>query len=175
MVSGKTTTKSKKDAEREAPTAAKATKSANLKASHKKWGKQVIDQGFCIIPSILFRAQERIGIDPNQLNVLLQICDYWWDHKRRPYISKETIAKRVGLSARSVQRHMAELEKAGLLRRVERRATNGGRQANEFDLSGLVEKLKKIAPDFEEAKEMKRQAGSRGGIAAARGLAPIPS
>jgi predicted transcriptional regulator len=135
-------------------------------ASDKKWGKAVMKQGFCIIPSILLRAQQRLGLNPTQLAVLLQLCDYWWDHGRKPYPSKEKIGERLGLSARQVQRYVADLEGAGLLRREERFASNGGRLSNEYDLTGLVEKLKKLAPEFEAAKEAKRQAGRRGGLKA---------
>ena len=124
-------------------------------------------QGFCIIPSLLLRAQQRLGLNPTQLAVLLQLCDYWWDHERKPYPSKERIAERLGLGPRQVQRYMAELEKAGLLQRNKRTAENGGRLSNEYDLSGLVEKLKKIAPEMEEAKALKRQAAKRGGLKAA--------
>lgn len=139
-----------------------------VQSSDKKWGRAVMKQGFCIVPSILLRAQRRLGLNPTQLAVLMQLCDYWWDHTRKPYPSKETIGERLGLSARQVQRYMADLEAAGLLTRNERYAKNGGRLSNEYDLSGLVEKLKKIAPDFEEAKEVKRQASRRGGLKAAQ-------
>ena len=71
------------------------------------------------------------------------------------------------MSARQVQRYMADLEGAGLLTRNDRFATNGGRLSNEYDLSGLVAKLKQIAPEFEQAKEVKRQASRRGGLKAA--------
>lgn len=138
-----------------------------VQSSDKKWGKVVMKQGFCIIPSILLRAQRRLGLNPTQLAVLMQLCDYWWDHMRKPYPSKETIGERLGLGPRQVQRYMADLEAAGLLTRNERYAKNGGRLSNEYDLSGLVERLKKIAPDFEEAKEVKRQASRRGGLQAA--------
>ncbi len=137
-----------------------------VQSSDKKWGKEVMKQGFCIVPSILLRAQRRLGLNPTQLAVLLQLCDYWWDPARKPYPSKETIGERLGLSARQVQRYMAALEAAELLTRNERYAKNGGRLSNEYDLSGLVEKLKKIAPDFEEAKQVKRQASRRGGLKA---------
>lgn len=137
-----------------------------VQSSDKKWSKEVMKQGFCIVPSILLRAQRRLGLNPTQLAVLLQLCDYWWDPARKPYPSKETIGERLGLSARQVQRYMAALEAAELLTRNERYAKNGGRLSNEYDLSGLVEKLKKIAPDFEEAKQVKRQASRRGGLKA---------
>ena len=136
-------------------------------SSDKKWGKLVMQQGFCIIPSILLRAQQRLGLNPTQLAVLMQLCDFWWDDTRKPYPSKATISERMGLSPRQVQRYMAELETAGLLTRHDRYANSGSRLSNEYDLSGLVEKLKKIAPEFEAAKEVKRQASRRGGLKAA--------
>jgi len=74
------------------------------------------------------------------------------------------LSERLGLSPRQVQRYLAELEAAGLVRRIERHATNGGILSNEYDLSGLVERLKKIAPDIEAANAVKKQATRRGGL-----------
>lgn len=132
--------------------------------SDKKWGKAVMKLGFCIIPSVLLRAQQRLGLNPTQLAVLLQLADYWWSKDRKPYPSKQALSDRLGLSPRQVQRYIAELEAAGLVKRNERRATNGGILSNEYDLSGLVDRLKKIAPDIEAANEVKKQATRRGGI-----------
>lgn len=56
--------------------------------SDKKWGKAVMKLGFCIIPSMLLRAQQRLGLNPTQLAVLLQLADYWWSQDRKPYPSK---------------------------------------------------------------------------------------
>jgi predicted transcriptional regulator len=134
------------------------------KASDKKWGKSVMKLGFCVIPSVLLRAQQRLGLNPTQLAVLLQLADYWWDQGRKPYPSKQALSERLGLSPRQIQRYIAELEAAGLVKRIERHATNGGKLSNEYDLSGLVERLKKITPEIEAANEMKRAATRRGGI-----------
>ena len=49
---------------------------------------------------------------------------------------------------RQLQRHIAELERAGLVRRIERRAPNKGKLSNEYDLSGLVTRLAAIEPEF---------------------------
>jgi predicted transcriptional regulator len=134
----------------------------------KKWGKLVLKQGFCLIPSLLLRAaKERLGLSARHQMVLLQLCDYWWDHDRKPYPSRETIGARLGLGPRQVQRYMADLEKAGLVSRNARYARNRGRLSNEYDLSGLVERLKKIAPELEQAKALKRHAIKRGGLKAA--------
>lgn len=133
-------------------------------ASDKKWGNAVMKLGFCIIPSMLLRAQQRLGLNPTQLAVLLQLADYWWDQNRKPYPSKQALSDRLGLGPRQIQRYIAELETAGLVKRIERRAAHRGKLSNEYDLSGLVERLQKLAPEIEEANEQKRQATRKGGV-----------
>lgn len=68
------------------------------------------------------------------------------------------LAERLGLSPRQVQRHIADLETAGLVERVERRAPHGGKLTNVYDLGGLVKRLKKLEPDFRKVEEDARKA-----------------
>ena len=149
------------------------------RASEKKWGKEVIALGFCIVPSLLLRAQNRLGLNPTQLAVLMQLCDFWWERDRKPYPGKAVLAERLGLSARQVQRHIADLETAGLVKRVERRAIHGGKLTNMYDLGGLVTRLKKLEPEFrevDEAAKTARRAVSRRGYRRSRtGGAAKPS
>ncbi|MFO1315497.1 MAG: helix-turn-helix domain-containing protein [Burkholderiales bacterium] len=133
-------------------------------SSQRKWGKDVMKLGFSILPSLIFRAQQRLGLNPTQLVVLLQIADYWWDQNRKPYPSLETLSLRIGLKPRQIRRYLADLEKAGFLKRIERRAAHRGKLSNEYDLSGLVAKLKKLQPEFRDADEAKRQVSRRGGL-----------
>ncbi|MCF6319866.1 MAG: helix-turn-helix domain-containing protein [Proteobacteria bacterium] len=121
------------------------------KSSEKKWGKIVIQCGFCIVPSLLFRAQKRLGLNSQQLIILLQLADFWWDKSRKPYPAVGTIAERIGLSQRQTRRHIAALEKAGFIKRIQRTAVHKGKLSNEYDLTGLVDKLRKLAPEFKEA------------------------
>ena len=140
------------------------TKGVSSQVSDKKWGRAVMKLGFSIIPSLLLRAQQRLGLNPTQLAILLQIADYWWDHDRKPYPSKQTLSQRLGLSPRQIQRHIAELEAAGLVRRIERRAAHRGKLSNEYDLSGLVDRLKKLEPEIRRVQEMQRQVTRPGGL-----------
>lgn len=134
------------------------------RSSEKKWGKAVCGLGFSIIPSLIFRAQARLGLNATQLAVLLQLADYWWDQERHPYPSKTTLGERLQLSPRQVQRYIAELETAGFVRRIDRFASHKGRLSNHYDLSGLVAKLKKLEPEFREAEDRKKQVSKRGGL-----------
>jgi predicted transcriptional regulator len=122
-----------------------------------------MDLGFCIVPSLLLRAQARLGLNPTQLAVLLHLVDHWWDVSRKPYPSKQRLADRLKLGPRQVQRYIAELEKAGLVQRLERSAPHRGKLSNAYDLSGLVQRLGEFEPDFrqveEEVKANRRAAG----------------
>lgn len=140
---------------------------STLKASEKKWGVEVMKvNGFCMVPSLLFHAQQRLGINPVQLCIILHLADHWWDVDRKPYPSKSLLAERLQMSARQVQRQIAELEKAGLVKRISRTAAHRGKLTNAYDLSGLVNRLKELEPDFrevkEEAKEKKEAVAKRG-------------
>lgn len=139
----------------EQPPSAKIIKLSQLKAgkaSERKWGKPVMELGFCIVPSLLLRAQQRLKLNPTQLAVLMHLADYWWDVDRKPFPSKKTLGNRLGLSARQVQRYTADLEAMGLVQRVERRARHKGKLSNEYDLSGLVKRLKELEPEFREVE-----------------------
>lgn len=130
------------------------------RASERKWGKKVLERGFCIIPSLLLRGQRRLGLNSSQLALLLHLADFWWDVDRKPWPSKRSLGERLNLRPRRVQTIVAELEKAGFVRRV-KRSDHRGQRSNEYDLTGLVLKLKALEPDFrkadEEASARKRQ------------------
>jgi DNA-binding transcriptional ArsR family regulator len=114
-------------------------------------------------------AQRKLNITALQMAVLLQILEHWWEAERAPYPSKETIAHRLDMSARQVQRHIAALEKAGYVRRRERKAVNRGQLSNFYEFDGLVAALKRIEPEVAQAF-----AESRGSAyaATARGVKP---
>jgi hypothetical protein len=126
-----------------------------------------MELGFCIVPSLLLRAQRRLALNPTQLAVLMHLADYWWEVDRKPYPSKKTLGERLGIGPRQVQRYVAELEEAGLVRRIERTAAHRGKISNEYDLSGLVKRLKELEPEFREVEnevKARRRAVSRPGV-----------
>ena len=128
----------------------------NRKASERKFGKPVMELGFCIVPSLLIQGQARLGLSAQQLNVLLHLLDMWWDKENKPFPTKDRIAERMNVSSKTVQRHVAELEKSGLVQRIYRTRPGRGRTSNEYDLSGLVERLKEIETDFRKARDEAR-------------------
>jgi len=136
------------------------------RASERKWGRAVISLGFSILPSLIFRAQARLGLNATQLAILLHLADFWWDSDRKPFPKLKTLGERLDLSARQVARYIDGLETAGFLTKEKRIVKGRGRVSNAYDLSGLVAKLAKLEPEFRELSEMKRRVMKKGGLAA---------
>ena len=128
-------------------------------ASHERiWGKKVISHGYTGVPSLLIKNQARLGLNPMQFNIIIQLLDYWFEPNRRPFPSKKDIAGRIGVSAKTIQNNIRELEKAGLIKRQIRRKSVGDYNSNIYHLDGLVDKIKSFEPDFAKAKIVKRAA-----------------
>lgn len=119
----------------------------------QKWGANVIESGYTVIPSIVLRAQRRLHLDSTQMVVLFHLLDFWWKPGDMPWPSKAKIAKRMGVSEKTVQRAMSAMEEEGLLTRKTRYHSHGGRTSNIYDLKRLVERLKKLAGDLREAED----------------------
>ena len=151
-------------------------KAKSTKQSEAKWSAEVMALGFCVLPSLVFRAQRRLGLNPTQLAVLLQLADFWWDSGRKPFPKKADLAERLSLSERQVQRHIADLEEAGFVKRIGRTVSRRGKISNAYDLSGLVEKLRALEPQFrevaEEAKARRKAVAKPGYKPAAKAAVP---
>jgi predicted transcriptional regulator len=122
------------------------TLSTEIRAPHpaqEKWGV-ALNAGFQLVPDALIKHQDRLGLSPTDLVVLLNLMSSWWYRERLPFIASRTIAKRVGVSPRTVQRSIALLKEKNLIRSVSVR-TDSGEERTGYDLDGLVEVLKNLA------------------------------
>ena len=123
-------------------------------ASHERiWGKHVVSHGYAGIPSILLRAQFRLGVTPLQFNILVQLLDYWRDPDRAPFPSKLDLATRIGVKPKTIQLNMAQLQKAGLVRREGRKSRFGDWTSNVYHLDGLIAKIQAWEPEFQAERE----------------------
>ena len=103
----------------------------------EKWGS-ALDAGFQVLPNILIRAQNQLGLDPVDLVVLLNLTSHWWEKEDLPFIAPSRIAKRMDVSTRTVERHLKRLEKKGFLRRCKPRRSEDGLYTRAYDLQPLV-------------------------------------
>lgn len=130
---------------------------AAAKRSKEKWPSAVLSRGYSMIPSILLWGQARMELEPDELNVLLQLISHWWSADHDPHPAKETIARRMGKTPRTVQRHLTSLETKGFIKRVTRFKRHQGQDSNGYDLSGLIAKLEAIAPEFEKVSDLNKR------------------
>lgn len=109
-----------------------------------KWGEALHD-GFVVIPSALLRHQHKLKIDNGEMVVLMNLLMSWWKVGTYPFPSTTSIAKRMGVSRRTAQRHIERLEDKGLIRRIWGPTQHNIEQAkSKYDLTGIVTELKRL-------------------------------
>ena len=129
----------------------------NKNQLEKKWGNEALSMGWVSFPSSLLFLQSRFELSAMGLNVLLNLIMHWWDPNSPPYPSQESIAKRIGVSKRTVQRAIDELEKIGL---IEKEATfkehpkYKGR--NKYNVMPLAKILKAQTPEIKKNITLKK-------------------
>jgi len=136
-----------------------------------KWTKPLCDAGWTAIPNIIFERQQALGLDALDINIILHIASYWWEPHNKPYPSKVTIANAMGVWPRTVQRHIARLEKGGLIRRIERRTSRAGSKTNIYDLDGLIRAATPYA--YEKMQDQAIQRAARAQRARRKGPAKL--
>ena len=111
----------------------------------KKWGIAT-KAGFQVVPNVLFRAQQHLGIDCVDVVILLNLSLHWWGSENLPFPTPALMAQRMGISKRTIERRIQNLQKRGFINRLPARALADGKpKVRKFDLSGLVEKLESAA------------------------------
>ena len=129
----------------------------SLKRNEEKWSKPLLAAGWIDFPAVIVERQQALGLDAVDLNILLHLANYWWTKDRKPYPSKKTIADALGVTPRTVQRRIADMEKGGLIRREERRIPGRGSQTNIYHLDGLIEAATGYAEEKLKKREKRKQ------------------
>ncbi|MGJ5068882.1 helix-turn-helix domain-containing protein [Bradyrhizobium sp. SZCCHNRI1009] len=106
-----------------------------------KWD-YVTDPGFLTLPYVLLLHQADLKISSEHLNVLLNIIAHWHSNGRMPRPRTSTIARRMGISERTVQRGLSWLIENKFIAKAPRRSRD---DLQEYDMAPLVEKLKPYA------------------------------
>ena len=113
----------------------------------QKWGPETSSVGFTPFPSTLLFAQAELGLTPIEMNIILNLLVHWWEKDKYPYPSQKAIAYRMGVSSRTVQRTLLDLEEKKLIiRQRTRRENKVYRGRNIYNLEPLIETLKILSP-----------------------------
>jgi len=134
----------------------------NQKSSTDRiFGSKIMSHGFTAIPNILLRAQSRLGLTTTQFNILTQLLSYYFDPSKPPFPSKRELANRIKITPQTLRINIKALEDAGFLIREQRKTSSGDFGSNTYHLTGLVNKLKKLVPDFDMERAQRRKARDR--------------
>lgn len=117
-----------------------------------KWGSSVTsgDTGFLVVPDVLIKYQVGLNISPTDMAVLLNIVMHWWKPDELPHPRPSSIASRIGVSTRTVERCIKKMEKNKLIIRRESEKKDPGNpksslMVRRYDLSGLIARLEEYA------------------------------
>lgn len=116
----------------------------------EKWGDAVQSgkRGFLSIPDLLIMNQARLNLDTTDMVILLNILVHWWTVDELPHPRLSSIAKRIGVSTRTVERRVQKMQNMGLVERLpsEQKYTASGKfTVRKFKLTGLIKTLEKLA------------------------------
>ena len=113
---------------------------------YAKYGEAAV-AGFQAVPNLLLKHQAGLDLSPTNLVVLLNVLMHWWYPEQKPFPRSMTIAKRMGLSSRAVQRSLQHLQRLGLLARE--KSGDGRTYLNPEPLVAKLEELAKEDIDYE--------------------------
>lgn len=128
-----------------------------LKENERKWSKPLMDAGYTVIPSVIIERQQALGLDPLDINILLHLLRHWWKADNLPYPGKKLIAKCIGVDESTVRRRIAAMEKEGLIERVERIGTHGGKLTNEYRFDGMIKEATPFAKEALQDRKKRQQ------------------
>lgn len=105
----------------------------------EKWGAAGT-AGFQAVPDMLLKYQQGLGLTATDMVVLLNVLMHWWYVDQKPFPRPTTIAKRMGVNVRTVQRSLYHMEELGLISRIK-----GEQGATFVDPEQLVQRLSSLA------------------------------
>lgn len=120
----------------------------------QRWG-DALGGGFVLVPNVLLQHQRALKLDCEETVLLANLLLHWRTDDVPPFPRSETLAQRTGLSRRTVQRRLKQLEEKGFLRRFPGEIQDLDQRAlTYYDMQGVVEKLKPLGKLAREDREL---------------------
>jgi hypothetical protein len=135
-----TTAQYTEDLEIDAGPAAQGVRESRVIDRYGKAG----EAGWSPIPDVLLFNQHRLSLDSDELVVLLNLMAHYYVKNEMPFVRPTAIAKRMGVSQRSVQRIIQRLRAKGLVLKGSRHQTTGHFT---HDLSPVIERLQPLGEE----------------------------
>jgi predicted transcriptional regulator len=126
-----------------------------------KWGEDGLCLGWTAIPTSLLFLQSQLNLTSTDINVLLNLIIHWWHANDRIYPSQDSIAHRMGVSKRTIQRTLDRLVTLGLIEVKQTKRNGKYKGRNLYSLIPLATKIEAMAPSVKDimmsSKEKKEE------------------
>lgn len=140
----------------------KSENASHLRENEKKWGATLVDAGWTLIPSTILERQRALGLDPVDLNILLQLARHWWQAGNPPHPSIRTIAECIDRSVSTVQRRLKKLERDEIIKIEHRFDKNRGQTSSNYYFPGLIAAATEYAQEaIEERARTQKEVADR--------------
>src|SRR5438128_9269852 len=74
-----------------------------------RWGDIILDAGHTSIPNLLLELYTELGISVQEMMFIIHIFNYRWT-KKNPHPAIATIARKMGVTDRSIQNYVKHLK-----------------------------------------------------------------
>lgn len=123
----------------------------------QKWGDAAI-AGWQALPDVLLKYQYRLKLNPTEMMVLLNVLSYWWYVETLPFPRVSTIAKRMDVTPRTVQRALTKLYQRKLLIKKKHQTSNN-EEREVYDPAPLVKVLEALAKNDRDFQSRQNKEG----------------
>ncbi len=113
----------------------------------QKFGHTLIAAGYTVVPNTIVRRHRQLGLDADDLSIVMQLFSYWWKPDELPFPSLPELSKGTGLHVRNIQKRLKRMQADNFIKIKKRKTRHGGWDTNAYDLSGLIKEATKIAVD----------------------------
>lgn len=123
----------------------------------EKWGDGGLCLGWTAVPSALIFLQSRLGLTSTDINVLLNLMIHWWKPDDKIYPSQDSIANRIGVSKRTVQRTLDRLVEMGLIEVIQTKRNGRYKGRNIYNLRPLAMTIDSMAPSLKDSMGISKE------------------
>jgi hypothetical protein len=127
----------------------------------ERFGQTVRQAGVTAVPRVLLTGLADLKIKPIHAIIVLQLIACWGNSGPHPFPSRGRLRKWIGCDKRTLDRAIAQLVKLRLVEKRKRTGNSRRQTSNEYDLSGLIDRLKPLgrrAVNEKNRREMRRRA-----------------
>ncbi len=105
----------------------------------RRYGAEALQHGYVAVPHVVTDAYAALGVTRGERALIETVWTYWRDDSQLPRVAESVLAHQIGASTRTVEKYIARLCSAGLVRVIRRRGAGGRRALNLYELRPLID------------------------------------